>query len=242
MEGLEFYHLVFYFIIYGFFGWVLEVVYFLIDEKRFVNRGFLTSPILPIYGFGALMVIGLMHFSTENIILFFTLSIIATSMLEYVTGFLLEKLFHRSWWDYSKEPFNLHGRICLRSSFLWGMLSIFFIMIVHPYILSFTSLIPPYIGTVISLFLIAIILIDTVWGIIAVLEVNEIEEKLQYISSAIKDREKKINGMIEKETAKIWDDIASLRRDYEKMSEKYIPAFIRRKLSDIPLIIKKGKK
>lgn len=236
MEGLEFYQLVFYFVIYGFVGWLMEVIYYSHKAKRFTAKGFLASPVLPIYGFGSLMVIGLMYVTGGNIFLFLILSIIATSALEYMTSFLLEKIFHRSWWNYKNEPLNLNGRICLRNSVLWGVISIFFIKIVHPHLVSIATAIPPYIGTVVALFIIAILLIDTTWGIIAIFEENKLEEKLRILAMSIEEKEKKIGGLIGNKQKEIRGDITSLRKEYENMVRKYIPAFLRKKLKDIPPI------
>lgn len=107
----DFWTIVLYFASYGFLGWVWESVYRSISTKKLVNSGFLTGPCIPIYGFGALMYIGIMHFTLQPIALFFICGILAC-ILEYITSWLLEKIFHARWWDYSKEFLNINGRIC----------------------------------------------------------------------------------------------------------------------------------
>ena len=100
------------FLIYGFVGWCTEVIFAAVNSGKFVNRGFLNGPICPIYGFGILAVVRLLKPFGNNILLLFVGSVLITSGLEYITGFLLEKLFHQKWWDYSDVPFNIQGYIC----------------------------------------------------------------------------------------------------------------------------------
>ena len=107
-----------YFFIYGFLGWCCEVIYAAIIDGKFVNRGFLNGPICPIYGFGVLFVLTLLEPIRENFLFLFIGSVILTSVLEFITGFLLEKVFKMKWWDYSNERFNIHGYICLKFSII----------------------------------------------------------------------------------------------------------------------------
>ena len=116
----EFYYFVQFFFIYGFLGWCTEVAFAAWKERTFVNRGFLNGPICPIYGFGVCSVVYLLKPFESNFILLYISSVILVSALEWLTGFLLEKLFHHKWWDYSNEPFNIKGYICLRFSINLG--------------------------------------------------------------------------------------------------------------------------
>ena len=106
----KFFQLVFIFFIYAFFGWVLEVIRAALHEKKFVNRGFLSGPYCPIYGFGVVSVLLLLTPLKTNLPLLFVSSIILTSTLEFAAGFILEKLFYQKWWDYSTYRFNFNGR------------------------------------------------------------------------------------------------------------------------------------
>ncbi len=117
---MDYFVLIFY--IYSIIGWFVEVFYVgLVTEKRFYNRGFFNIPIIPIYGFGALIIISIVNNITVNLFLKFLLIVFLTSGLEYLTSIIMEYLFHTKWWDYSKYKYNLHGRICLRNSFLFGI-------------------------------------------------------------------------------------------------------------------------
>ena len=121
-----------YFFLYAIIGWMCEVVYCSIPEKKFINRGFLNGPYCPIYGVGALIIITfLMPYVSDPILVFF-IGIILTSALEYITSWGMEKLFHAKWWDYSDHKFNINGRVCLLNSFLFGLLCVVLMYVVHP--------------------------------------------------------------------------------------------------------------
>lgn len=128
--------LIFYFIFYSFVGWLLECVYGTIKRKKNVNPGFLYGPFCPIYGFGAVLLIVVTSNFLDNLLLLFIFSTVIISILEYLTGFVLETLVHSIWWDYSNQPFNLKGRICLVFSLFWGVLSVIFLKLVHPHIVT----------------------------------------------------------------------------------------------------------
>ncbi len=110
------------FFIYSLWGWIVEVLHVgLISEKKFYNRGFLNLPIIPIYGFGSLFIITIFKYISLNIVANFIIIIILTSSLEYLTSLIMENLFHLKWWDYSKYKYQIHGRVCLRNSILFGI-------------------------------------------------------------------------------------------------------------------------
>ena len=103
----ELYFITLYFFVYGFLGWCTEVAFAAWKEHRFVNRGFLNGPICPIYGFGVTMVVRFLSPYKANLVLLYITSVILVTALEWLTGFILEKLFHNKWWDYSKMPLNI---------------------------------------------------------------------------------------------------------------------------------------
>ncbi|MDZ5725358.1 MULTISPECIES: putative ABC transporter permease [Acetobacterium] len=121
-----------YFFIYAIIGWMCEVVYCSIPAKKFINRGFLNGPYCPIYGVGAVIIIMFLMPYISNPILVFFIGIILTSSLEYITSWGMEKLFHAKWWDYSDHKFNINGRVCLLNSFLFGLLCVILMYMVHP--------------------------------------------------------------------------------------------------------------
>lgn len=114
-------------------GWIMEVIVCSLEERRFINRGFLIGPYCPIYGFGGLILLLLTPFK-DNLILVFLLSLILCSILEYFVSYLMELLFKVRWWDYSQEAFNINGRICLRNALAFGILGMFFVCYINPFI------------------------------------------------------------------------------------------------------------
>lgn len=129
-----------YFIIYSFIGWLMEVVLKSKDEHKFVNRGFLIGPICPIYGFGVLLIILLVGNSKSDLLAVFLKSILVCSVLEYFTSYFMEKLFHARWWDYSKNKYNINGRICLETMLPFGILSTIVIYVIHLLVIKFVAL------------------------------------------------------------------------------------------------------
>lgn len=143
------YAAVWYFIIYSFLGWVLEVVYHAVGQGLVVNRGFLNGPVCPIYGVGVILIFTLAELvyeggveATQTIVLFAGGVVFATAV-ELFGGWALDKLFHARWWDYSNEPFNLHGYICLKFSLLWGLAIVFVVRVLHPFIAAHSAAIIP---------------------------------------------------------------------------------------------------
>lgn len=131
-----------YFIVYAFLGWVCEDIYCGIGKRKFINRGFLYGPYCPIYGFGALLVIYPLLMVSKHPIVVFIFGMVLTSILEYITSFVMEKLFATRWWDYSTYPFNINGRICLQNSLLFGLMALVVVYGLHPIVSRFVERIP----------------------------------------------------------------------------------------------------
>lgn len=131
-----------FFFAYGFLGWCVEVAYAAVREGRFVNRGFLNGPICPIYGFGVVSVVLLLRPLAGNLPLLFASSFAVTTLIELATGFLLEKLFHARWWDYSHRKFNIGGYVCLLFSLVWGAACVVVVTLVHPVVDHAVRLLP----------------------------------------------------------------------------------------------------
>lgn len=130
------YDYLFFFITYAFLGWCSEVCFCSINTVKFVNRGFLNGPVCPIYGFGMIIVLFFLTPLQDNLVILFIGAFLLTSLLEGVTGWVLKKLFHTSWWDYSDLPYNIGGYVCLKFSILWGMGACFIVRLIHPIIYS----------------------------------------------------------------------------------------------------------
>ena len=122
---------VLFFFIYSFIGWVWESCYVSVRKRRWVNRGFMHGPMLPLYGSGAIVVLVSTIGVRENVALIFLLGMMAATVLEYFTGAAMERLFHVRYWDYSNQKLNLHGYICVTSSLCWGFFSVLLVRVVH---------------------------------------------------------------------------------------------------------------
>lgn len=132
---------IFWFMLYSVTGWVYETMICSISARRFINRGFLNGPYCPIYGMGALLVLLILG-RIENVVLLFVLGVVVTCSLEYLTSYLMEKLFHARWWDYSERKFNIAGRVCLLGAVVFGAFTVLVIKFVHPLVSDFTLRIP----------------------------------------------------------------------------------------------------
>ena len=130
---VDLYHVLFWLILYSFMGWIWESCYVSIKEKKLVNRGFVTGPVCTIYGVGAMSVYLVLRPLQDHGLWLFLGGIVLATILEYVTSWVMEKLFHTSWWDYSERPFNLHGRICLGCSIAWGFFTLLMFEILQPF-------------------------------------------------------------------------------------------------------------
>lgn len=165
MSDFSVYKIFFIFIIYSFVGWTCEVLYCSIFQRKFVNRGFLYGPICPIYGCGALIVFSfLMPLENRTILLFFA-SMILTTILEYITSWVMEKLFATKWWDYSNYRFNINGRVCLLNSVLFGIMGVVAVKYVNPVIMSFVNIFNDFWIKVIGITLMIIFLVDLIFTI-----------------------------------------------------------------------------
>jgi len=120
-----------FFFTYSVLGWIRESLYVSTKEHQWINRGFLYGPWLPIYGFGAIIILFLTLPVRKNLIWIFLLGMTGATVLEYVTGDVMERLFHVRYWDYSKQPLNVNGHICLGVSLAWGVFSILLVHFLH---------------------------------------------------------------------------------------------------------------
>lgn len=136
-----FFKYLFIFCLFSSIGWIIEVIYRSLRTKKFVNPGFMSGCTLPIYGFGSIIMYLICNMfskinSNYKVILIFIISVILLSILEYISGFLLLKIFKIRLWDYRGRKFNLNGYICLYFSCAWGILSLIFYYLFYPHINS----------------------------------------------------------------------------------------------------------
>lgn len=186
MENIRMLFLVF--TVYSFLGWLVESIVCSVPEKKFVNRGFLNGPFCPIYGVGGVLVLQILTPFRDNVLLLFLASVVITTLVEYCTGFALEKLFHTKYWDYSERRFNLQGRICLGNSLAFGVMCVVCIYSVHPRLLRLLGMIPENLLLIIAAVLMLYFISDTVLTVNAVWQLNGKLNELQLVLNEIKQR------------------------------------------------------
>lgn len=151
------------FIIYSVIGWISEAVYCSIQERRFVNRGFLHGPLCPVYGFGGLLVVTLLEPFSGSVFFVFIAALVLTSVLEYITAWLLETVFTTRWWDYSDMPFNLNGRVCLLNSVLFACMSLIGVQVIHPFLETVLSYLSDSASAICAVLLAVLLMVDLVY-------------------------------------------------------------------------------
>ena len=177
------YYLILYFFVYGFLGWCTEVAFAACKERKFVNRGFLNGPICPIYGIGVGIVVQFLTPYKENLVLLYIASVVMVTALEWVTGFILEKIFHNKWWDYSKMPLNLNGYVCLLFSLIWGVAGVLIVDFIHPLIHKVLSWIPFPVGMTLIVVLSIVMFVDLYVTASTILKMNKHLEKMKEIAA-----------------------------------------------------------
>lgn len=130
MEQFLFYFFLFF--LYSVSGWIIELTYVAIMDKKLVNRGFLIGPYIPIYGTSAIIMILYLNQYKDNPLTVFLLAMFVCTFLEYITSYIMEKIFNARWWDYTNMKFNINGRVCLKNSLLFGILSLLLIYFINP--------------------------------------------------------------------------------------------------------------
>ena len=131
-----------FFYIYSFFGWIFECVYCSIHEKKLINRGFMSGPFLPLYGFGAVGIIIITLPIRGHVILMSLCGMVSAGLLEYVTGYVMERLFKVKYWDYTGRFLNVHGYICFASVACWGVMTYLVVNIAQVRLIKLIRMIP----------------------------------------------------------------------------------------------------
>lgn len=153
LSSMSIYFTLLYFFVYGFLGWCTEVGFAAFKTHHFVNRGFLNGPICPIYGVGVTAVITVLTPYKSDIIVLYILSVVLVTVLEGVTGWAMDKIFHNKWWDYSDMPLNIGGYVCLLFSIVWGFACLFIIYFIQPLVHDLLAFIPTIVGIILIIIL-----------------------------------------------------------------------------------------
>ena len=167
-----------FFFLYCFLGWVWESCYVSAKQRQWVNRGFLHGPMLPIYGFGAVIILWATLPVRQSLPLIFLLGMLTATALEYVTGAAMEALFKVRYWDYSQQPFNLNGHICLTCSLAWGAFSILLVRFLHPPVEELVLRLPAFLVDPLAFLLTVVFTVDAVRSFQAAMDLREVLTRL----------------------------------------------------------------
>ena len=216
------------FFIYSILGYLCEVAYCSIPQHRFVNRGFLYGPYLPIYGFGAAIVTVIISPLRPYPPAVFLLSMIMTSCLEYFSSWLLERLFSVKLWDYSKHRVNINGRVCLLNSTLFGILGLVLEYLIDPPVMKLLSAVPAAVMHYAAVVIVAVMSADTA---LSVMKMRAFREGLRRIHEAEEDIGRRVRALQGEGKAEL---AAELRERLSASAERYREDF-RKKASRILL-------
>ena len=181
-----------FFYVYCFLGWIFESTYVSLKQKRLVNRGFLRLPMLPLYGSGAVMMLWVSLPVRDSLPLVYISGSIAATALEYVTGAVMERLFKVRYWDYSSQPFQLRGYICLSSSIAWGFLTILMTDVIHDPIARTVLAVPPVILLICDFVISVLFTADAYESIKAALALGHTLEAMTKLKADIEELQSKI--------------------------------------------------
>ncbi len=208
---------VFFFFIYCFLGWLWETAYVSVRTRKWVNRGFMHGPFLPIYGSGAVVILLSTLGVRDNLLLIYIFGMIGSTILEYCTGAAMQRLFGVRYWDYSKNRFNLNGHICLFVSLAWGFFSILLVRILHPPVEEVVLAIPEEAVNVMTMVLIVVTAVD-----MTISTGEALDLKAMLIKKAESNEElRKLAGRIDFVYALAEDDLRRFKEEQEQKAENF---------------------
>ena len=193
---------VYWFFLYGCIGWCVEVVYAAVKEHKLVNRGFLCGPICPIYGFGmvglvySVQLISLPDSGSMSAVSIFFIGMVLTTAIELVGGWVLYKLYHIRWWDYSKMKYNLGGYICPQFSLLWGLGSVLMIKVVHPLLARGSNPMPFRVMLILDIVLLIIFVVDVIVSTAAAIGLNKYLSEIDELRARLRVTSDKLTTVL----------------------------------------------
>ena len=218
------YQLLWFFLVYSFLGWLMETAAAAAKKGKLLNRGFLNAPFSPVYGEAAvLFAVFLPELKSAPFFLFVGGMLLATA-LELVTGALLERIFGQKWWDYSQEPWNFNGHICLKYSLVWGVLALFCLFLGNPLLVTLTNWIPQSVGRIIAVAVLILLAADFAGSGAALLQLNgslkepsEVSRRWRAVSNALDNA---VTRYIQRRMARAYPSLDKERLKRERYKEK----------------------
>lgn len=211
-----------YFIIFSAMGWIYESLFCTIKSGKWKNRGFLFGPVCPIYGAGAVGITAVSEligsFTTWHFVWWqvFLVSFFGSIVLEYFTSWILEKLFHAYWWDYSNVPLNIHGRVCLPASIGFGCAGLLVVYVIAPFVMDITGWIPPIGMEIFALFFMAVLSADITLTVSALTNLEHtvyrigdaVNTKMELVVDSVQEKKQSAEERLAEERAKFsWENL-----------------------------------
>ena len=235
MIPYSFVQLVFFFITYCVAGWIIESTYVSIKEKKFVNRGFMRGPVIPIYGSGAMMLLLCSAPFLKYPIAVFFAGLIGASVLEYITGAVMEAIFKVRYWDYTEQPFNIHGYVCLGTSLCWGVLSVVLNYYFHKPVEKLSTLMSSTALKAVTIIASIVFIVDLTLSVKAALDLRAIIIKLEKAKDEMRLMQKRLDvmlafyaGSIKDYAGRATDKIDDFADKVESKMEKFSDGFSNR--------------
>lgn len=219
------YHLLWYFFLYAFLGWCMEVAYAAYAEKRFVNRGFLNGPVCPIYGVGVCIVYLLLTPLRDRWVLLFFGSLLLTTALEGLTGLVLEQIFHQKWWDYSDKRWNWKGYICLSMSLLWGLACVVIVHTLFPATDFLIRVFPRVLGIVLLCVFGGLLTADLITTVLVISGLQRQMKLLFELSGKIREESDKLGKQVSKNTLELTERYEAIAKKSHILRRRLIQAF-----------------
>lgn len=212
----------FFFYFYCFFGWCFESAFVSMRKKRFVNRGFMRGPFLPLYGSGAIMMLVVSMPVRDNLFLVYVAGCIGATALEYVTGVTMEALFKVRYWDYSNQRFQFQGHICLSSTLAWGFLTILMTEVVHRPVEKLSLLLPHTVMLLLVSFLTVMIAADFIMSFRTALDLRAVLVKLEKAKEELEHMQKRLDVIIAIADDEIGSKWEAKKRQYAGRTEELL--------------------
>lgn len=225
------YQLLWFYLLYSFIGWTIGTSVAAVREHRFIDVGFLFGPYCPAYGFGAVAFAVFLPELRNHLFFLFLGGVILSSVITFSTGFVLEKIFHRKWWDYSRKRFQFGGYVNLPYTVVWGISAVVCISFINPSLKELLVLIPSNLGTILLIVLYAVLCLDLAGTIMAIKAVHSRLRRLSIIEGISENLQKAadmmgegLTGWVQKHMAKAYPsleakELLAARQEKERQLE-----------------------
>ena len=220
------------FFLYSFLGWCLEVLCKLISDHKFINRGFLIGPYCPIYGTGAIIMTFLLKKYLDDPINLWIMIILCCSILEYFVSFILEKIFHARWWDYSTNKFNINGRICLETMIPFSIFGLFILYKCNPFFLNLINAIPHTILYLLTIILLIGFIVDLILSTKIIYNIQNIttnvtkkmifkKDDTERITKLVREKIEKSKSLLNRRMIHAFPHLTLLQRTRKKNKKRH---------------------